>query len=407
MKTNGPSGKRKPRFGSILLPFSLSAAALISLLMLHAAGSTIYPGDLNVDRHLDVSDAVLLARLCCEDDLLHLTSEGLMNADVNGDTKVNGNDTTMLLRQIAKQLPMPPYPFETTVPVTETTTESETTTTETTTVTTTTVTTTVTTVTTAETVPVETEPVQQDLTADKKPYPLGVSISVLTGQTQPNEMLTVAYDIGNIIFAIFANDPADTTIAIAFEDNIVGYYKICSEYTAPAGYTVREYRDEFYREEGDLYAVSVLRSDVSIRFDHLADRNDFEVLSKLNYYAVSGLRAIMGLPGFKWHPELAKIARAHSVDMADHNMFEHHSSDGTSRKDRMLNAGIDYMTGGENISRGQFDTFDAVDGWLGSDQHRMNMLSEKFTHIGVGFAYNESADGYFYGTQDFCSFFPE
>ena len=73
----------------------------------------------------------------------------------------------------------------------------------------------------------------------------------------------------------------------------------------------------------------------------------------------------------------------------------------------MLNAGIDYMSGGENIDRGQFDTFDAVDGWLGSDEHRENLLSTKFTHIGVGFAYNENADGYFYGTQDFCSFFPD
>ena len=401
MKREHLSGKRKPRIGMILLPFALSVSVMLSVLMIHASGSTVYPGDVNVDRHLDVSDAVLLARLCCEDPMLYISTEGLVNADVNGDNKINGSDTNMLLRQIAKQLPMPPNPFQTTEPVPETTTESETSTTEATT------TTTITTVTTTEAPPVQTEPVKQDLTADKKPYPLGVSISVLTGQTQPNEMLTVQYDIGNIIFAIFAEDPADTTIAIAFEDNIVGYYKICSEYTAPDGYSVREYRDEFYNEAGTLYAVTILRSDVSIRFDHLANRDDFEVLSKLNFYAVNGLRAFMGIPCYQWHPELGKIARAHSVDMAAHNMFEHYSSDGTTRKQRMLNAGIDYMSGGENIDRGQFDTFDAVDGWLGSDEHRENLLSTKFTHIGVGFAYNENADGYFYGTQDFCSFFPD
>lgn len=402
MKKNGPRGKRKPRIGNLFLPLSLSAAALISMLMLHASGALIYPGDVNVDRTLDVSDAVLLARLCSEDEWVMITSQGLLNADVNGDTKVNGSDTNMLLREIAKQIPMPPNPYITTEPVPETTTESAVTTT-----TETTATTAATIVTTTETVPAETEPVQQDLTADQKGYPLGVSVSVLTGQKQPNEMLTVGYDIGNIIFAIYAEDPADTTIAIAYQDDIVGYFKMCREYTAPAGYTVHEYSDEFYDKAGELYAITVLRNDVSIRFDHLADRDDFEVLSKLNYYAVNGLRAVNHLPAFEWHPELAKIARAHSVDMAANNMFEHHSSDGTSRKDRMLRAGIDYMAGGENIDRGQFDTFDAVDGWLGSDQHRENLLSTKFTHIGVGFAYNENADGYFYGTQDFCSFFPD
>ena len=76
--------------------------------------------------------------------------------------------------------------------------------------------------------------------------------------------------------------------------------------------------------------MTILRSDVSIRFDHLANRDDFEVLSKLNFYAVNGLRAFMGIPCYQWHPELGKIARAHSVDMAAHNMFEHYSSDGTT-----------------------------------------------------------------------------
>lgn len=337
-----------------------------------------------------------------------ISRQGMTNADANQDQTIDDQDSLHILRMIAKQAPMPPNPYietapgkETTAVTTETTAAEDTTSVSTTTVTTT--------VTSAETEPA-TEPAQSaasDFTADQAPYPLGVSISVLSGKTEPNEMLTVNYEIGNIIFAIFANDPKNTTVAIAYQDDIVGYYRICSEYTPPSGYSVREYRDEFNSETGELYAVTVLRADVSIRFDKLANRDDLEVLSKLNYYALNGLRARNGLSVLEWHPELAKIARAHSVDMAANNMFEHHSSDGTSRKDRMLNAGIDYMAGGENIDRGQFDTFDALDGWLGSDVHRENLLSTDFTHIGVGFAYNKDAEGYFYGTQDFCSFFPD
>lgn len=402
MNTNCTASKRKPRLYKIIIPAAVSFAVLISLLALHAFGGVFYPGDVNVDKSIDVSDAVLLSRFCAEDPNAMISRQGMTNADANQDQTIDDQDSLHILRMIAKQVPMPPNPYIETAPGMETTSaETETTSVEST-VSTATVTTTVSIS--------DTEPAQpeiSDFTADQTQYPLGVSISVLSGKTEPNEMLTVNYEIGNIIFAIFANDPKNTTVAIAYQDDIVGYYRICSEYTPPSGYSVREYRDEFNSETGELYAVTVLRADVSIRFDKLANRDDLEVLSKLNYYALNGLRARNGLPVLEWHPELAKIARAHSVDMAANNMFEHHSSDGTSRKDRMLNAGIDYMAGGENIDRGQFDTFDALDGWLGSDVHRENLLSTDFTHIGVGFAYNKDADGYFYGTQDFCSFFPD
>lgn len=430
--------KRKQRPYVKLLPVVPVFAVLISMLALHVLGAVYYPGDVNVDKGIDVSDAVLLARFCAEDPDAAITRQGTINADVNADKNINGDDCITILKMIAQLVPMPPNPYLTTEPSesTATTTDTDETSKSSQNTSATTVTTTVSdettktsgsvvdgtektastvsgtetqstekTETTTETT--ETTSVNADLTADLKPYPLGVSISVLSGQKQPNEMLTVNYEIGNIIFAIFAEDPADTTIAIAYQDDIVGYYKVCSEYTAPVGYGVREYRDEFSDETGKLYAITILRPDVSIRFDKLTDRDDLDVLSKLNYYALNGIRAKLGLPCMEWHPELAKIARAHSVDMATHNMFEHYSSDGTSRKDRMLNAGIDYMAGGENIDRGQFDTFDALDGWLGSDVHRENLLSTDYTHIGVGFAYNKDADGYFYGTQDFCSFFPD
>ena len=391
MKKKGTSGWLKPRLDSPLIPFLLCAAVLLSMLMVHAAGSTVYPGDVNTDRNIDVSDAVLLARFCAEDSEAVVSAEGRQNADVNSDNHISGEDLIMLLQQIAKQLPMPPNPFETAASEPETTTESETT---------------------ASTAtappPAETQPVNPELTADLNPYPLGVSVSVLTGQKNPDEMLTVAFENGNIIVAIYSDDdPADTTIVIAFQDDIVGYYKACSKYTAPPGYHVREYRDRFREETGELYAITVLREDVSIRFDRLANKDDLDVLSKLNFYAVNAFRARLGIPCLIWHPELAKIARAHSVDMASHNIFEHTGSDGVTRSQRMLNAGLDYMEGGENIDRGQFDTFDALEGWLSSDSHRDNLLNSNFTHFGAGFAYDANADGCFYGTQDFCSFFPD
>ena len=380
-----------------------TVAALITAVSIAVHGTGRYPGDANLDKHIDVSDAVLVARVSVGDDGVVLTDMGMKNADANEDDTINSADVNHIMQQITGLIPMRQYVEETTE-VPETTAEPATTS----------VTappeTTVTTVTTAaetEAPPAETQPASPELTADTVPYPLAVSISVLTGKNQPNEMLTVSYDIGNIIFAIFADDPLDTTVAIAYQDNIVGYYKFCEEYTVPEGYAVREYKDSLGQgnDSTGLYAVFIMREDISIDFPNLSNQNDFMVLSKLNFYGTNGLRARYGLPLFNWDPELAKLAEKHSLDMATNNFIGHESSDGTTRQDRMLNAGIDYQYGGENIDWGYRNPFDALNGWLNSPDHRKNLMNEKLTHLGVGFAYGENSDYTYYGTQDFCKYF--
>lgn len=371
-----------------------AAFALATVVTVCANGSVRYPGDVTVDQLIDVSDAVLLARYLLEDPTALLSRAGVENADANSDGKVNSEDVIHIIRMVANQIPMT-QPGEEPPQVTETT---------------------VTTVTETEYIYTETtatEPALPQLTADLEAYPLEVSISVLTGQTPPNEMLTVNYDIGNVTFAIFANDPRETAVAMAYQDNIIGYYLFCEEYTVPEGYRVQEFRDcvglsdEQKHEDGagTLYAVLITRKDVRIDFTHLTQKDDLGVFAKLNYYGTNAIRARWGVKPLEWNGDLARIAQNHSTDMATNNFFEHTSSDGTTRKDRMLNAGIDYQYGGENIDYGYVDPFSALNGWFNSLEHRNNLLSEKYTHIGVGFAYGESSEYRYYGTQDFCSFF--
>ena len=460
MNRKGIKRRILPRIDSPLIPFLLCAAVLLSVWVMHASGSAIYPGDINTDRSIDVSDAVLLARYCAEDTTAFISSEGKQNADVNADNNIDGSDLIMLLRQIAKYLPMPPNPFETTAPVPETTTESETTATESSGAETTT------TAAETEAPQTETQPAAQELTADKNPYPLGVSVSVLTGQKNPDEMLTVPYQIGNIIFAIYAENPADTLIAIAYQDNIVGYYKACSEYTAPQGYTVHEYRDQ--QSDNEIYAVTILREDISIDFTALQDRTDLSVLSKLNYYALNCVRARNGHETLKWDEEAAKVSLLHSQDMAQKQYFDHitHTETGvliyyevddnltplkqiyairdtnaegteihiltdingniipgpdggrvilkTGKKFtrgyhaanagmRLLQYGVDWYQCAENIDVGYTDPFTAMNGWFNSREgHRKTVLDDAYSFVGVGFAYDDS-EKLFYGTQDFYS----
>ena len=252
-----------------------------------------------------------------------------------------------------------------------------------------------------ETTTVPEQPLSGDvLTADQTDYPLGVSVSVLSRNAQPDETLTVQYQEGNIIFAVYAAEPKKTMIAFAHSDDIFGYYIFCSEYTAPAGYEVTEMRDK--QQDDKLYAVLVQKDGLSIAFPNLANGNETQVLSKLAYYATNGIRAINGLDGYIWDEELAKAAMLHSKDMAENDFCAHNSSDGTKFSDRLLNFGIDWQSCAENVDYGYLDPFSAVNGWYNSTSgHRKNLLHTDYQRIGIAFAYNSESAHHYYGTQDF------
>ena len=80
---------------------------------------------------------------------------------------------------------------------------------------------------------------------------------------------------------------------------------------------------------------------------------------------------------------LAAAARAHSSDMVNRGYFEHDSPDGSSPADRVAAAGYtDY--GGENIAWGQRSAAEVMSDWMGSPDHRRNILDCEFTIVGVG-----------------------
>ena len=67
-------------------------------------GSAALIGDVNEDVLVDVSDAVLLARLIAEDTEASVTEQGLLNADMNGNGQPDSDDVIMILKKIAKMI---------------------------------------------------------------------------------------------------------------------------------------------------------------------------------------------------------------------------------------------------------------------------------------------------------------
>ena len=281
-------GKQLGQLWRLCLP--LTALPLLGTAILRAGAVGKKPGDVDVDQFVDVSDAVLLARFIAEDSDAYVTEEGRKNADMNGDMLTDYQDLSDLMLVIAKYKLEILYPSVTT------------------------------TVTTAETVTTTTEavlPEGNDLTADKISYPYDVSVSVLG---TPDEMLTVHYNSGNMTFAVFNENPEKLKIAIARQDSIiVGYYMMCSEYTAPEGFKVTEYKDVIEPgANGGLYAVLVLRDDLSIAFRDVTEAQGFEDLAELNYYALNAVRKgrKTNLNLLEYDKDAAKTAANHSATMA-------------------------------------------------------------------------------------------
>gem|GEM_PF-376690 len=95
---------------------------------------------------------------------------------------------------------------------------------------------------------------------------------------------------------------------------------------------------------------------------------------------------------------LREIARGHSDDMIARNFFEHVNPDGLSAPARIAihHRQLIALSTGENLfSLMKEDSAnvekiakETVENWMRSDEHRENILNDKFTHIGVGVSSN-------------------
>ena len=52
----------------------------------------------------------------------------------------------------------------------------------------------------------------------------------------------------------------------------------------------------------------------------------------------------------------------------------------------MRQLGITYRSAGENIAMGYTTAADVVEAWMASPSHRDNLLSERYTTMGIGYA---------------------
>lgn len=99
------------------------------------------------------------------------------------------------------------------------------------------------------------------------------------------------------------------------------------------------------------------------------------------------IRAQHGRKPLVFDPKLQASAQAHACDMAVQGYFSHRGKDGSGPKRRLSRQGCHGGLVAENIAAGQFDSSEAVQGWMESPGHRKIMLLGRgVDHYGLGVA---------------------
>ena len=111
---------------------------------------------------------------------------------------------------------------------------------------------------------------------------------------------------------------------------------------------------------------------------------------------VNAERAKEGLAALQMDSSLNSAAQVRAKEIV--TSFSHTRPNGSNCFTALSEAGIKYNGSGENIAYGQKTPAEVVNAWMNSAGHRANIMSSKFTKIGVGC---HNSNGTYYWSQFF------
>lgn len=127
---------------------------------------------------------------------------------------------------------------------------------------------------------------------------------------------------------------------------------------------------------------------VTKEFQNILDFNflNFKTFLSSNgsIYWTNKERAKYGLTELIPSETLNQIAMIRLEDMEEKQYFDHFSPTGEGASDEANKIGFEFLTIGENIAVGNFKNDELlIDAWMNSPEHKENILSSKYTQIGI------------------------
>lgn len=108
------------------------------------------------------------------------------------------------------------------------------------------------------------------------------------------------------------------------------------------------------------------------------NENEWEVLTLTNKE-----RMKEGLAPLSTFPSLQSATDIRKSELL--SLFSHTRPNGSSCFSVFSELSISYLSAGENIAGGYLNAEAVVNGWMNSTGHRANILTDDFTHMGVGY----------------------
>ncbi len=99
--------------------------------------------------------------------------------------------------------------------------------------------------------------------------------------------------------------------------------------------------------------------------------------------ATNEKRISAGLAPLSYNEKLADAARRKAANMLEENYWAHNSPSGKSPWVWFQAAGYNYTYAGENLAKDFGSTPRMIDAWMASPTHRDNIVSSKYTDIGI------------------------
>lgn len=146
-----------------------------------------------------------------------------------------------------------------------------------------------------------------------------------------------------------------------------------------------------------LAAIAVLLLQVTA---HIDEKND-NILGISDNIATSQIldetnreRSNTGVDELSPDSKLQAAAQAKARHMAHNGYWGHYGPDGTEPWNFIEDSGYEYRHAGENLAKSFRTNSGVVEGWMSSPEHKKNMLSPQYEHVGIGVA-----DGYIDGEE--------
>lgn len=180
-----------------------------------------------------------------------------------------------------------------------------------------------------------------------------------------------------------------------------------------AGYllNLNQFSSEFHEFTGDyntdghvdLYDTieicrMILQQSVVDKTEEIKLRNEYinEVLRLVNIERTSA-----GLNTLTLDTNLCSAAQKRAVEISTQSDIQHTRPNGTSCFTVLDEMNIPYFYAAENIAGGYLTPEAVVQGWMNSEDHRVNILDPYFNKIGIGFYKKDNSTYQYYWSQFF------